>query len=341
MLVGGGGNRDEANEVRGLGLAALNGALESAGTEAVDDRREPPRQRRSALLSRDHGLAWLVLLPSLAVFAVFVVYPLFRSFVLSTHGSDIFGNQSKFVGLKHFRDMFGDRDFYKVLGTTGMFTLLTVVPGVLGALVLVLLMESRVRGIRLFRSAFALPFAFSAASASVVFAVIYNPAVGIANGLLAHLGVLPVGWLTDPKWVLASVAIVQVWMTLGYNVLVLSAGVAAIPTDVIEAARLDGATGWRLYVSVMMPLLSPQLFFLTVVSTINSLQAFTAIRILAPGGGPDAKAMTLVYSIYNKGFEYGNSDLGAASADAIVLLFIVLVLTAIQFGVLERKVFYR
>ena len=326
----------------GWHLAALDGALESAGVDAGEgggDRARPPR--RSALLSREHGLAWAFLLPSLAVFAVFVVYPLFRSFVLSTHGSDIFGNQSRFVGLKHFRDMVADDDFYKTLTATAMFTLLTVVPGVLGALALVLLLESRIRGVRLFRSAYALPFAFSAASASVVFAVIYNPAVGIADGLLAEAGVRPVGWLTDPKWVLLSVAVVQIWLTLGYNVLVLSAGVAAIPADVIEAARLDGATGWRLNVSVMMPLLSPQLFFLTVVSTINSLQAFTAIRILAPGGGPDAKAMTLVYSIYNKGFEYGNSDLGSASAAAIVLLVIVLALTALQFGVLERKVFYR
>ena len=329
--------------MEGKGLAALDGALESAdaipGTTGpgVSSRRPP----RSALLSRDHGLAWMFLLPSLAVFAVFVLYPLYESFVLSTHGSDIFGNSSRYVGLKHFQDMFADSGFYKILGTTALFTLLTVVPGVLGALALVLLMESRIRGIRLFRSAFALPFAFSAASASVIFAVIYNPAVGIANGLLARAGRAPVGWLTDPKWVLLSVAVVQVWMTLGYNVLVLSAGVAAIPADVVEAARLDGATGWRLHRSVVVPLLSPQLFFLTVVSTINSLQAFTAIRILAPQGGPGGKAMTLVYAIYNKGFEYGNSDLGAASAYAIILLFIVLVLTAIQFGVLERKVFYR
>ncbi|MBW8805036.1 MAG: sugar ABC transporter permease [Catenulisporales bacterium] len=321
-------------------MAALDGALESA--DAVPEAaRSGSRRPRSALLSRDHGLAWLFLLPSLAVFAVFILYPLVESFVLSAHGSDIFGNSSRFVGLKHFRDLFADQDFYNVLGTTATFTALTVFPGVLGALALVLLMESRIRGIRVFRSAFALPFAFSAASASVIFAVIYNPAVGIANGMLNHVGAKPVGWLIDPNWVLLSVAAVQVWMTLGYNVLVLSAGVAAIPADIVEAARLDGATGWRLHRSVIVPLLSPQLFFLTVVSTINSLQAFTAIRVLAPEGGPGGKAMTLVYAIYNKGFENGNSDLGTASAYAIVLLFIVLVFTAIQFGVLERKVFYR
>jgi sn-glycerol 3-phosphate transport system permease protein len=323
-----------------LVLAALEGALESA--DAVPEAAAGGGRRpRSALLSREHGLAWLFLLPSLAIFAMFILFPLVESFVLSTHGSDIFGNSSRYVGFKHFRDLFGDPDFYTILSTTAMFTLLTVVPGVLGALALVLLMESRIRGIRIFRSAFALPFAFSAASASVIFAVIYNPAIGIANGMLGHFGTKPVGWLIDPDWVLLSVAAVQVWLTLGYNVLVLSAGVAAIPGDILEAARLDGATGWRLHRSVVVPLLSPQLFFLTVVSTINSLQAFTAIRVLAPEGGPGGKAMTLVYAIYNKGFENGNSDLGAASAYAIVLLFIVLVLTAIQFGVLERKVFYR
>ncbi|MEZ0113124.1 sn-glycerol 3-phosphate transport system permease protein [Catenulispora sp. EB89] len=321
-------------------MTALDGASQDADAIPMVTRGGGAR-RRSAFLSRDHGLAWLFLVPSLAVFGMFILYPLVESFVLSTHGSDIFGNSSRFVGLKHFRDMFSDSGFYKVLGTTALFTVMTVIPGVLGALALVLLMESRIRGIRIFRSAFALPFAFSAASASVIFAVIYNPAVGIANGMLAHFGTRPVGWLTDPRWVLLSVVVVQVWMTLGYNVLVLSAGVAAVPGDIIEAARLDGATGWRLNRSILVPLLSPQLFFLTVVSTINSLQAFTAIRILAPEGGPEGKAMTLVYAIYNKGFENGNSDLGTASAYAIVLLFIVLVLTAIQFGVLERKVFYR
>ncbi|MFD0637083.1 carbohydrate ABC transporter permease [Catenulispora yoronensis] len=259
-------------------------------TDAVaDTTSRGARRRRSPLLSRDHGLAWLFLLPSLVVFAMFILYPLIESFVLSTHGSDIFGNSSRYVGFKHFSEMFDDPDFYTILSTTALFTLLTVIPGVLGALALVLLMESRIRGIRIFRSAFALPFAFSAASASVIFAVIYNPVVGIANGMLGHFGAQPVGWLTDPKWVLLSVAAVQIWLTLGYNVLVLSAGVAAIPADIVEAARLDGATGWRLHRSIMVPLLSPQLFFLTVVSTINSLQAFTAIRVLAPEGGPGAR----------------------------------------------------
>ena len=308
------------------------------GPDASDGVRTPPRSR---LLSRDHGLAWLFLLPSIAVFGMFVLYPLVRSFVLSVHGSDIFGGQSAYVGFRNFSDLFSDPDFYKILRVTALFTVFTVVPSIVGALFLVLLMEGRIRGMRIFRSAYALPFAFSAASASVVFDVIYNPAVGIANGLLAHAHVNRVGWLTDPKWALISVSIATIWMTLGYNVLVLSAGAGAISKDVIEAARLDGASGWRLSRSVLIPLLSPQLFFLTVITTITALQSFTVIKVLTPGGGPNNSTLTLVYSIYNKGFENGNSNLGAASAEAIVLLFVVLVLTGVQFGILERRVFYK
>ena len=107
---------------------------------------------------------------------------------------------------------------------TFAFVLLTVIPGVLGGLVVVLLLEQHIKGIRIFRTAFALPFAFSVASASVIFATIYNPAIGLANGLLGRFGVDRIGWLTDPSWALISVAITTVWMSIGYNVLVLSAG---------------------------------------------------------------------------------------------------------------------
>lgn len=227
-----------------------------------------------------------------------------------------------------------------MLTVTALFTLFSVIPAVLGALLIVILLESRIRGSRLFRTAYALPFAFSAASASVIFAVIYNPAIGIANGVLGQVGIDRVNWLTDPDIALPAVCATTVWMTLGYNVLVLSAGVGAIPEEIIEAARLDGATGVALARRITIPLLSPQLFFLAVVSTIHALQSFTQIHILTKGG-PDRATTTLVYSIYTEGFAYGSSDFGAASAQAIVLLGIVLICTIVQFRVLERRVHYR
>lgn len=292
----------------------------------------PPRGR--------FWLSWVFLAPSLAIFGLFIFWPLGRSVYLSLHGSDIFGGAGRYVGVDNYREMFGSADFGQVLLTTALFTLLSVLPAVLGALAVVLLLEARVRATRLFRTAFALPFAFSVATASVVFAVIYNPAIGVANGILGRFGVDRVNWLTDPDIALPAVCATTVWMNLGYNVLVLSAGVGAIPTEVVEAARLDGATGFALARRITIPLLSPQLFFLIVVSTIHALQSFGQIHILTKGG-PDAATTTLVYSIYVRAFAYGSSDFGAASAQAMVLLCVVLACTAVQFRVLERRVHYR
>ncbi|GAB3594853.1 sugar ABC transporter permease [Angustibacter peucedani] len=308
--------------------AALPAQAPAAGPSSVRSR-----SRREAVI------AWLFLLPSLVGLGVFVFYPLGRSVYLSVHGNDIFGGAGAFVGLRNYSQMLASPDFRHVLLTTLAFTLLTVVPGVLGALAVVLLLEARVRSARFFRSAFAIPMAFSAASASVVFAVIYNPAIGVANGVLGQLGVDRVGWLTDPSIALVSVAVTTVWMQFGYGVLVLSAGIGGISPEVFEAARLDGATGWRLARRITVPLLGPQLFFLVVVSTIQALQSFGQIHILTKGG-PDGATTTLVYSIYQDAFAFGSSNFGLASAQALVLLLIVLACTAVQFGVLERKVHY-
>ncbi|MGW4381619.1 carbohydrate ABC transporter permease [Kitasatospora sp. NPDC004531] len=296
----------------------------------------PPEPRRRL---GEHGLAWAFLLPSVVVFALFILYPLGRTFYLSAHANDLFGAPSKYVGMKHYTDLLSSSDFRSTLLTTALFVLFTVVPGVLGALLLVLLMEGRIRGVRQLRSAFALPFAFSVASASVVFSVFYNPASGVLNGLLSHLGLGPVGWLTDSRYALLSIAISTIWMNLGYNVLVLSAGIGSIPGEVLEAARLDGASGLRLARSITVPMLGPSLFFLVVISTVNALQSFGQIHILTKGG-PDGSTRTLVYSVYEKAFAYGSSDFGTASAQAVVLMAVVLCCTAVQFGVLERKVHY-
>jgi len=319
-------------------VAVPGGAGASAAATAPAEAVTGPRRRH-----RDLGgaaLAWLFLAPSVAVFAVFIGWPLGRSVYLSVHGHDIFGGATSYVGLDNFRELFASDEFAAVLATTALFTLFTVVPGVLGALFVVLLLEAQIRGMRLFRTAFALPFAFSVATASVVFAVIYNPAIGVANGILGQFGVERVNWLTDPSVALPAVCATTVWMNLGYNVLVLSAGIGAIPPEIVEAAKLDGATGLRLARSITIPMLSPQLFFLVVVTTIHALQSFGQIHILTKGG-PDGATTTLVYSIYQRAFAFGSSDFGGASAQAIVLLFVVLACTAVQFGVLERRVHYR
>ncbi|KRE52737.1 carbohydrate ABC transporter permease [Phycicoccus sp. Soil748] len=289
---------------------------------------------------REVWVALAYLVPALVVFGVFIFWPLVKSVLLSVQGTDILGNPSGFVGLVNYAKLFSDADFLTVLWVTFAFTILTVVPSIAIALFIALLLQTRIRGVRFFRTAFALPFAFSVATASVIFGVLYNPASGVLNGILSHLGVDKVHWLTDPDLALWSVSGATVWMQIGYNLLVISAGLGALPEDVLEAARLDGASGLRLQRSIVMPLITPQLFFLVVVGTIHSLQSFGQIRILTVGG-PEGRTTTLVYSIYEQAFANNNSNYGYASAQAMVLLLIVLIITAVQFGVLERRVFYR
>ncbi|WP_026117726.1 ABC transporter permease subunit [Nocardiopsis alkaliphila] len=330
----------------------------TTGSE-TDRRVAPPTpptpQRKRARSGRDALLAWGFLAPSVAIFALFLLYPLGRTVYLSMHGNDIIGQPNRFVGLSHFAEM-ASPEFLQILVTTVVFTLGVVVPGVVGALVIVLLLEGvlegrggaktsvegggvRRAGQKFLRGAFALPFAFSVASASVIFSVFYSPGNSVLNGILYRLGLDQVPWLTSQEMALWSVIITTVWMNLGYGVLVLAAGIGSIPKEINEAARIDGATGPRLAWDVTIPMLGPQLFFLIVISTINALQSFGQIHILT-AGGPVGSTTTLVYSIYQDAFAYGTSDFGRASAQALVLLLVVLVCTVIQFGVIERKVHY-
>jgi sn-glycerol 3-phosphate transport system permease protein len=315
----------------------VEGASAGRATSAVNvAARRRPASRASGWLT---ALAFLA--PSLALFSVFIFWPLVRTVYLSFLGSDIIGRPTIFVGLRQYEQLFTSPTVREVLGTTALFSLLTVVPSLVLAVLVALLLQQRLAGIGIFRTLMATPFAFSVATASVVFAIFFNPGVGVLNGFLQflHLG-HGIGWLTDPKWALPSIALTTVWLQLGYNVLVLSAGLNAISEEIYEAARLDGARGFSMVHRVTLPLLTPTLFFLLVVTTIISLQSFGQIHILTRGG-PAGATTTLVYSIYVNAFAFGNSNFGLASAEAIVLFFIVLAVTAVQFGVLERRVFYR
>lgn len=309
----------------------------ATGSPAVSPPSPKTRKKRAGA-GRDTLFAWGFLGPSVVIFALFLVYPLGRTIYLSLHGNDIIGRPNRFVGLSHFAEM-ASPEYVQVLTTTVVFSIGVVVPGVAGALIIVLLLEGVIRGQKFLRGAFAVPFAFSVASASVIFAVFYSPGNSVLNGILYRFGLDQVAWLTSQEMALWSIVITTVWMNLGYGVLVLAAGIGSIPKEVNEAARIDGATGPRLAWDVTIPMLGPQLFFLIVISTINALQSFGQIHILT-GGGPVGSTTTLVYSIFQDAFAYGTSDFGRASAQALVLLLVVLVCTALQFGVIERKVHY-
>ena len=290
--------------------------------------------------AREMATAVAFLVPSLLVFGTWIFYPLGRSVYLSVHANDLFGRPSLFVGFDQYGQLFSSPALRDTVIRTVVFTILTVLPGLILGTVLALALQARLRGIGVFRTLLATPFAFSVATASVVFQIFFNPGVGVFNAILGVFHVAPVGWLTNPATALPSVALATIWLQLGYNVLVLSAGLQGIPEEIYEAARLDGARGFDMARRVTLPMLTPTLFFLLVVSTVTAIQSFGQIHILTRGG-PAGATTTLVYSIYLNAFAFGSTNYGLASAQALVLFLVVVAVTAIQFGVLERRVFYR
>jgi sn-glycerol 3-phosphate transport system permease protein len=168
----------------------------------------------------------------------------------------------------------------------------------------------------------------------------YRPGNGLLNGILHYLGISGIAWLTSPAYALPSLAVVSVWRYAGYTMLVCLAGLQSIPEDFYEAARIDGASRGAQLRWITLPLLTPTLFFLLVVSTIHSLQTFGEIRILT-SGGPTNTTTTLVFGIYRAAFAFGASDYGLASAQSVVLMGIVIAITILQFKVLQKKVHYQ
>ena len=314
--------------------------MTASQAEAAAIRRpdEAALRRQRARSIRDLGQALLYLAPSLFLFAVFVFIPLGRSVYLSLFYTSPVGNPRTFAGLDHYVELLTSPAFRRSLLITFQFVLYTVPPGIALALLLAVLANRRLRGINVFRTFFSSTIAVSLAVAATIWALMLNPGTGMFNYLLSFLGIRGPAWLTDPNAALVSIGIVTIWATLGFNTIVLLAGLQGIPEELYESAKIDGAAGLNIFRHITVPLLSPSLFFLLVVNVIQVFQAFTQIHALTRGG-PAGSTNVLVYSIYLDAFV--NFQFGYASAQALVLFVIILILTLIQFRFVERRVHYQ
>ncbi|KAA2253650.1 sugar ABC transporter permease [Solihabitans fulvus] len=299
----------------------------------------PPSATRGGGRVRENLLGLLFVLPGLVGLGVFVIFPLVQAVYLSMMGSDILGNPTRFVGFQHFAELFTP-EFGNILLHTLIFTLIVVVGGVVLPMSLAVPLSQKLPGMRVFRTLFTLPFAYSASAAGVVWLLMLDPSMSPVNWLLRLLGVVAPHWTTDSGWALVTVSGVTMWMVSGFNLLVLAAGLAGIDEEVLEAARIDGATGIRQFVSVVLPMISPSLFFVIVTTTLTALQSLGQPQVMTDGG-PNGDTSTLVYSIYNQAFHNNNSNYGLASAQGLVLLLVGVLLAVVQFGVIERRVHYR
>jgi sn-glycerol 3-phosphate transport system permease protein len=302
---------------------------DGAGASAVPGAVRARRRRREA------GLALLLIAPALVIFSVFVFFPFAKNFELALYRNPPFpGLPSKFVGLQQIGDVLGSSDFRNSLWVTVVFALLTVPVGIILGLFLAQLANQRLRGISIYRTIFSSTVATSVAVASVIFGTLMNPQVG----LLPWLGINPTPAILDnPSWALPAVAVATVWQNLGLSFILMSAGLQAVPDDVLEAAQVDGASPWTRFWRVTVPLLSPTIFFTAVVGSIFAFQTFGQIDLLTRGG-PQNKTNVLTYFIVTQLHDHQNP--GTAAVLSIALFLITLVLTLLQLRFLERRVHY-
>jgi ABC-type sugar transport system permease subunit len=282
--------------------------------------------------------ALLFLAPSLIIFVAFVFYPLLQSIRLSLYATDPIGRPSVFVGLEQYQRLFATPVYLNAVRVSVTFVLLSVPTILVLALNLALLGSLRLRGIFLFRTIFSSTIAVSGATSSLIFLFLYHGSLGTFNYLLDLVGLPRVPWLTTTATALPSVALASVWLQLGFNTIVILAAMQGIPEELYEAARIDGAGGWHTFRHITFPMLSSTLFFLLVVGTIAAFQTFAQVNILTRGGPIDSTNL-VVFSIY-RAF-YFDGQYGYASAQALMLFGIMLILTFLQFTVVERKVYYQ
>ena len=311
-------------------------AIEEPEPDAPRRRRGMGRRRREALL----GLA--LILPALVIFCVFIFYPFLKNFELALYRTAPFpGLPDVYVGLQQIGDVLGSAQFWNSLWVTVLFAILTVPIGIALGLGLAVLAHQKLKGMSVYRTIFSSTVATSVAVASVIFGTLFNAQVG----LLPWLGVDPkIPFLDNPNTVLGvfpvalvAVAGVTIWQNLGLSFILMSAGLQAVPDDLLEAAEVDGAGSWSRFRNVTLPMLSPTIFFAVIIGGIFAFQTFGQIDLLTQGG-PDEKTNVLTYFIVDELRAQKNT--GKAAVLAIALFVITLALTLFQLRFLEKRVNY-
>jgi ABC-type sugar transport system permease subunit len=309
-----------------LGLLLVGTAL-AALPAALSHLTDRPRLLRRTLV------AWSFLAPGLLHLAIFTVGPLLFAGWLSFHRWSLIDAARPFVGLDNYASLLADPLWWNALGNTAVFALHVPVSMAL-ALAFALLTRRRRRGIEALRAVFFLPTITSLVAVAIVWQWMLHDEVGLINWALGLVGIGPVPWLSSPRTALPALVLMAVWLVVGYQMVLFQAGLAAIPAELYEAARIDGAGRWGRFVHVTLPGLRHTLFFVLVTSIIGSFQMFGAVYVMT-GGGPLHATDVAVFHIYEEAWEY--LRFGTASAMSWMLFAVIFVLTWLQFRVLERR----
>ncbi|WP_312426010.1 carbohydrate ABC transporter permease [Lacrimispora sp.] len=279
---------------------------------------------------RSNLIGYSFILPNLIGYAIFVFIPVIFSFVLSVMKWDGSRTPMKFVGLSNFVQIFNDRIFVQSFIHTIQYALLTVLPTLVLALLLAVLLNHKLKGIAVFRTALYFPYIASIVAVGAVWNMLFQPDFGPINEFLRFIGISkPPRWVVDVKWAMVAISVVSVWKYMGYYMIVYLAALQGISGSLYEAAGIDGANGFQKLRYITIPMLTPTTFFVLIMLTIQCFKVFDLVYVMT-GGGPGNATKTLVNYIYEKAFT--SWEFGPASAGALVLFSVVLVVTLIQFA---------
>jgi len=286
---------------------------------------------------RSAWLPYLLVAPQIAITVVFFFWPAVQAIWYSFLLQDAFGLKTQFVGLQNFVTLFHDPHYLQSFKITAVFSVLVAGSGIVISLVLAAMADRVIRGALAYKTLLIWPYAVAPAIAGVLWAFMFAPSIGIVTYALKKLGV-DWNWVVNGDQAMLLVVIAAVWNQISYNFLFFLAGLQSIPRSLIEAAAIDGAGPVRRFWSIVLPLLSPTTFFLLVINIVYAFFATFGVIDATTQGGPAGATQILVYKVFYDGVKAG--DLGGSSAQSVVLMFIVITLTVIQFRFIERRVQY-
>ena len=310
---------------------SLAGA-EAAGAAAVAvPPKEAPGGKRSLA-------GWVYLLPSIAIFAIFVIYPFARTIITSFFATTPAGGLTQFIGLSNFITLFTDPLYTQAIANTLIYVALTVPLTIVIALLLAVLTAQDLPGMGIFRTIFSATMGISVAAAAVFWNLLFNANSGVLNRIIEFFGGEGVGWLIDQNFALVSVSIISIWMNLGMAYLILLGAIKSIDDSYYESVEIVGGGFWYRLRRVTVPLISPSLFFVLTITVIGAFQSFGLIDMLTQGG-PNNATVLLIYRLYRDAFV--NFRIGSASAQGVILFAVIFVISYIQTKLTEDKVTYQ
>ncbi|MEU0542549.1 sugar ABC transporter permease [Nocardia sp. NPDC005978] len=297
-----------------------------------------PRPRSRGLRGRpwtDYALFLVLVGPNLILLSLFVYRPLLDNIRLSFFDWNISDTTATFVGVDNYVEWWGRDDSWQIVGNTVIFTLAAVVGSMVLGLALALLLDRKLFGRNVVRSAVFAPFVISGAAIGVAFQFIFDPGFGLVQDVLHRLGVEKVpDFYQNPRWALFMITLTYVWKNLGYAFVIYLAALQGVRADLMEAAEIDGASRWTTFTRVLLPQLRPTTFFLSITVLLNSLQVFDIINVMTRGGPLGTGTTTMVFQVYRESFV--NFRAGYGATVATIMFLVLLTVTLIQVRVMDR-----